>query len=338
LGFWYLGFVLVLVLGCWIFGKAKPAQLTSAGTRLRIDSNLAHLHSALSDTMPPRLLCLAVVAFWLATSSWLFYRELWPKMRPGEPPPYTIDLVDEARQHTTPILWTVYRGQKKIGKARSWVSYRDSDDTFELHGAMDRLELYRGPLGTVSVQKAANMYRINRDGELRELSADIVASVDVPIAPQAVSLKAHVDGQVQGRRFEPRGWVEWPGGRKDLQSEPVALSAYGAVLNPLQPVNRILDLRPGQRWRMPLVDPLGAAVNAAMPGFPSGPRVLDAVVLPEIQSLSWDGHDVPCLVIEYSGDSDVSARTWVRESDGLVLRQEARQGDLLILERDPLGH
>jgi len=291
--------------------------------------------------MPPRLLCLGVVAFWLATSSWLFYRELWPKIRPGEPPPYTIDLVDEARQHTTPILWTVYRGpekmQKKIGKARSWVTYRDSDDTFELHGAMDHLELYRGPLGAVVVQKAANMYRINRDGELRELSADIAARVDLAITPQPVSLQAHVDGQVQGRRFEPRGWVEWPGGKKDLPSDPVALSAYGAMLNPLQPVNRILGLRPGQRWRMPLVDPVGAALSTVMPGFASGPRVLDAAVLPETRLLSWDSRDVPCLLIEYTGDNDVSARTWVRQSDGLVLRQEARLGDLLSLERDPLG-
>jgi len=54
--------------------------------------------------------------------------------------------------------------------------------------------------------------------------------------------------------------------------------------------------------------------------------------------LFWDGQDVPCLVIKYTGDGDVNARTWVRESDGLVLRQEARQGgDLLSLERDPLG-
>jgi hypothetical protein len=281
--------------------------------------------------MPPRLFTLAVVAFWLATSGWLFYRELWPKLRPGEPPPYTIDLVDEARQHTTPILWSVYRGQQKIGKARTWVTYRESDDTFELHGAMDQLELYRSALVTVVVQHAANMNRISRDGELREMSTDIALA----LPRLELKLKAHFDGQVQGRLFHARGWVEWPGGRKDMSIEPVALSAYGAVLNPLQPVNRIQGLKPGQRWRIPLVDPLSDAVAATLPGLPSGPRVLDAAVLPETQLLSWDDQEVPCLVIEYTGDADVSARTWVRESDGLVLRQEARQGDLLILQRDP---
>jgi hypothetical protein len=281
--------------------------------------------------MPPRLFTLAVVVFWLATSGWLFYRELWPKLRPGEPPPYTIDLVDEARQHTTPILWSVYRGQKKIGKARTWVTYRESDDTFELHGAMDQVELYRIALVSVMVQHAANMYRIGRDGELREMTTDIVLTV-----PRLdLKAKAHFDGQVHGRRFAAQGWMEFAGDKKDVNIDPVPLSTYGAVLNPLQPVNRIQGLRPGQHWRMPLLDPLSDAVAATLPGMPSGPRVLNAAVLPEIQRLAWDDQDVPCLVIEYTGEGDFSARTWVRESDGLVLRQEARQGEVLILQRDP---
>jgi hypothetical protein len=44
---------------------------------------------------------------------------------------------------------------------------------------------------------------------------------------------------------------------------------------------------------------------------------------------------VPCRIIEYSGD-EASGRTWVRESDGLVLQQEITiDGKNLILEREP---
>lgn len=294
--------------------------------------------------MPPRPVILAIVAFWLATSVWLFQRELWPRLRPGEPPPYTIDLVDEAR-NSSPIRWAVYRGDEKIGKASTSVSYDETDDTFKLHGVMEQLELYRsrfpgGPV--VKVQKVASMYRVSREGELREIVVDLAGSAELLGGFERFDLLAHVAGRVEERRFAPHGYVEWPGGKKELKADPVAVSTYGSVLNPLHPVNRILGLRPGQQWRMPLVDPLADAlaavvadtVAAKLPGLSSGPRFLDAVVSGP-QDLAWGGQEVSCLVIEYKGDSEVTARTWVRVSDGLVLRQEARQGDLLVLQRDP---
>ena len=48
--------------------------------------------------MPARPLLLAILFFWVATTGWLFYKELWPHLRSGQPPPYTIDLADEARR------------------------------------------------------------------------------------------------------------------------------------------------------------------------------------------------------------------------------------------------
>jgi hypothetical protein len=135
--------------------------------------------------------------------------------------------------------------------------------------------------------------------------------------------------------------------------KPVAVSRRGSVFNPRQPVNKLRGLRPGQRWRMPMVDPvtdtLRAAASQAVPGFkfPDLP-VLQAEVLSTVQilpllhqkSMKKDPapnprrSGVPCLVIQYTGD-DISARTWVRQSDGLVLRQEATQhGDTWILDRD----
>src|SRR6516225_2533318 len=59
--------------------------------------------------MPPRWLCLGILAFWVATSGYLFWLELWPTIQPNEPPPFVIDLVDEAQQNIpTPIRWNFY--------------------------------------------------------------------------------------------------------------------------------------------------------------------------------------------------------------------------------------
>ena len=54
------------------------------------------------------------------------------------------------------------------------------------------------------------------------------------------------------------------------------------------------------------------------------------------ETLSWRNQEVPCFRIDYREPGKrVTARTWVRRQDGLVLRQEAEHlGKELILERD----
>src|SRR5437016_344384 len=100
--------------------------------------------------MPPRFVSLVIVAFWAMTSGGLFYREIWPNLRPDEAPPFTIDLVDEAQIQAARIRWSVLRadqeGEKKIGRARTWVDYRATDDTFELHCEIEQLHLGSGLL------------------------------------------------------------------------------------------------------------------------------------------------------------------------------------------------
>src|SRR5207302_1863942 len=99
----------------------------------------------------------------------------------------------------------------------------------------------------------------------------------------------------------------------------------GSVLNPLQPLNRLPGLRRGQRWEVPLVHPLADVAHKYLKdviGTAPAPqlRVLQAEVLPETQWLEWGVNhtQVPCLVIEYHSD-DMTGKTWVRASDGVVL-------------------
>jgi hypothetical protein len=297
--------------------------------------------------VPPRFLSLAIIAFWLATTGWLFQRDLWPQLRPGEPPPYAIDLAFEV-QDPMPIRWGVFRGSEMVGRARSFVHYRAADDTFELHGDLAQadknrpFELISKP-ASVRLEKAMLMYRVTRAGVLREILTDATLGVAMPGGLPLDRITAHFQGEVRDGRFQPRGHVTCLGVRKELQGESIEVSSGGMVLNSLHPVNRIHGLRPGQSWRVsevdPLADALAAALAAKLPfGLPglTGPRILDAKVLSELQDLEWDRAEVPCLVIEYRNDGKLVASTWVRQSDGLVLRQEAQGwGGSLLLKREP---
>src|SRR5262245_42429700 len=60
--------------------------------------------------MPPRLLCVVIVAFWLGMTAWLFQRDIWPRLAPGEPPPFTVNPADaNKRADRFPTNWVAVR-------------------------------------------------------------------------------------------------------------------------------------------------------------------------------------------------------------------------------------
>ena len=284
--------------------------------------------------MPARPYVLAIVVFWMALTSWLVRREVWPYFRSGEPPPYTIDLADEARQHAEAIRWNILRGGKVIGVAMTKVTYRDSDDTFELHNDIEKLDL--GMSGLLQVKGMKGLIRVSREGKLREIQADFGFNFS-----GLADVQAHVEGAVKDQYFTPRCRIVYVLGRgladpgltnKEITLDPIPVPSSVSVLNPLHPVNRIAGLRHGQHWRMPLVDPLRDAV-AGILGTRPGLRFLEADVLPESKTCLYNSKDWPCLVVEFRGE-DMTARIWIREADGIVLRHEATvAGDELVLER-----
>lgn len=287
--------------------------------------------------MPPRYLSLAIVAFWLATMGWLVYRDLWPRLRSGAPPAFAIDLVDEAQQFAQPTRWSVHRKdsltgrEQRLGRLRTWVEYRAADDTFALQSEMTNVRLALG----FEVARLASTYRVDRDGRLRALEAVLIGDLG-----GTKLLEARLEGQVRDQQFHATfrsdpGVLDQVLGKSELVLRPVPVSASGSVLNPLHPVNRVAGLRPGMAWRLPLVDPLSDALAATFPGAAPGPRFLDAQVRAEPRPLTWNNQEVACLVIDYHQGGDTSARTWVRQRDGLVLRQEAHvKGEMLILQRE----
>src|SRR5262249_55594123 len=202
------------------------------------------------------------------------------------------------------------------------------DRTFWLESSFNFKDLKISPL---TVRKMANRFRVTAKGELRELKVDITLTL------LGLEHKFEASGTIDGDTFTPRvaGSIL---GNKPPKLDPVKVASNGSVLNPMHPLNRLPNLRTGQTWRVPLVDPLADTVAACLPSLDLfGPRIefLNAEVTED--NLTWRGKEVSCLVIEYRapGKSHPSARTWTRRRDGLVLRQDAEfQGRKLVLERE----
>jgi hypothetical protein len=336
--------------------------------------------------MPPRWLCVVIVAFWLAATGWLVWSELRDEFGPDEPPQFIIDLVDEAQPERVRIRWLVWQGDEPdeaislyqiytdafghlaspqafaplaaavshagllsvpppTFTATTWIEHHEQRDDFTLHVRLDpgasRADR-RLDLGLLRLKRMESAYRVDRSGRLLGTAAEF--DFDVAL-PHGEDVQVRVDGEVRGGQFHSKYELTSPLLHQEQVLDPVPVSRRGTALMPTHPVHRLRGLRPGQTWTMPLVNPLGDAVGALMPGpLRSGPRTLRAHVLPELHLLPALSKTIPgkapirCLVIEYDvGDPDAPrSRTWVRPEDGLVLRQEAELFDnkRLVMQRD----
>src|SRR5262245_34235036 len=120
--------------------------------------------------MPPRPLSLAIVLFWLGTTGYLFWHDLWPQLEPGQPPPFTIDLVEEAQTRRPQILWTVEQDGERVLRARTSVEHPEKG-VFEL---VADLTPYQGREGALLpglwVRRVKSRCRVTADGRLLGLS------------------------------------------------------------------------------------------------------------------------------------------------------------------------
>jgi hypothetical protein len=333
--------------------------------------------------MPPRWFCLGILGFWLATTGYMFWQDLWPHIQPHEPPPFFIDLVDEAQQNApTPTRWRFYQAgtlvkpealpsasfeclaflvglapaeqhrldteRAGVSVARTWVEYREKpDDSFSFH-----IEFATSPqaqaqgryldLGNIRLRRLASYYRVNRAGQLLEMNASFTFDL-VTFLHTMKNVQADLKGEVREGQFFSTCLFTPPPDRgiapQRLELKPVKVSYHGSILLPLHPVNRIKGLKPGQSWRMPVVDPFGEALDLTtlLLGGESQTRFLQARVLPDYHQLPDTKESAPCLVIEYEDDQKMQPRTWVQEKSGLVLRQEATVfGRRLILQRETI--
>ncbi len=290
--------------------------------------------------MPSRRAIALIFLFWLAVTSYVAYRDLWPLLFASGPPPIAIDLADEAAQNI-PIRWTVNWNGKPVGKLVTSMKYLDADDTFAFTNTYKQLRVEVGGV-TVFVPQLVSLVRVDREGNLLEQSADGTLELElsgVKIGVVNAKIKGIVtDGQLNAVFDGSYGFAGLKPTTMTKTLDPVPV-AQGQPLNPLQPVNRIRGVRPGRQWVVNESNPLNDAVAAVakqmgfnLPDQNRGP--LYGEVLAEPRNLDCASGPVPCWVIEYRRE-EPEVRTWVRVSDGKVLRQEAfRKGENLTVDRD----
>lgn len=280
--------------------------------------------------MPPRWFCVAVVLAWLGFDGWLVYNDVLPRLRPDQPPPYTIDLVEEAQTRRPNIEWTVHLNGQKALLARTRIEKPETEhDVYELTAEYKPIPgAARVPLQGILIQKMMSQYRVTGSGDLLGLS---VVLTGAPQLAQTLKLAngdftVDIRGTVAAGRMQPTLELQVPGIVARTMTLPAVSVARGSsVLLPLHPVNRLRGLHPGQAWTMRVLDPLADSLGA-LQGTTSDAPLLRATVRPHPEPFTYAMKEYPCLVIDYQGDN-LSGQTWVTQDRGVVLCQDLQVGD-----------
>ncbi len=296
--------------------------------------------------MPSRVGIGFILLFWLITMAYVGYRDVVPWFLATAQPP-RVDPADEATPPVS-VRWSIYRGEERVGSLSTRTEFVPADGSYRYVKTYRDLRLDFGKLIGVRIPQLVTTMRVTRSGELLEqtLSGEMQAvfgGVNMGTAT------AEVTGVVRDGQLHGHCKIKSPISTIDQPLEPVPVPAE-SVLNPLMPVGRLHDVEPG-RWTVREIDPLSDAINVllrevakksaqesklleAMLGRRESRELLAEVKETPERLTRPDGTDALCWVIEYRRE-DAQARTWVRKSDGRVLRQEASGfGEKLRYERE----
>jgi hypothetical protein len=272
--------------------------------------------------MPPRGFVIAVIVFWIGTSCLLFERAILPRWQAGAAPEFAIELTDEVG--SPQVSWDVYRGKAKVGAGITHIRLRRQPErTFEMSQQF-RFDDFK--VVAISVKRLDTVYHITREGRLLAIRVSGQANIF-----GTIEVNADLEADVQDGFLEPKLKLKASGAPIDVVTiDKIEVAEHGNILNPMHLVHRLPRLQEGQRWQVPLFDPLKMfekvkVLGAPLPFLPSSPTSLDAQVFAD--TMRWNHEDVACLRVDYRvpGKDELVARTWVRRADGLVLAQDAQQ-------------
>src|SRR5262249_1627059 len=160
---------------------------------------------------------------------------------------------DEAQPNTT-IDWTIYLDGVKKGRCESILKHHPEDDTYTLHGLYKIWNSGRVRVGVEDL-KLDSAYRLTRAGELRGIKAKMTVRQSLPFnLGGTYRVDAELIGEVSEQYFRAHGTLrasnlDNPAQRMEYswESPGILMEERGSVLNPLQPLHRLPNLRPGQR-------------------------------------------------------------------------------------------
>lgn len=310
--------------------------------------------------MPPRWLTALILTGWLTMTVLFVGWDLGPRLAPREPNLFPCKMTDEAGSQADSTGWTVLRDGREDYVANVDWEYRPRNDLFVSYCRLWCKHLDEpvptGPRAAARNLGADTVFQVARNGRLARLDhhanyrlAWAGRPAGGPVASCLVRGTAH--GRVLRTRVDvtreppvPLG-DEWALLKLDEDlgqpAEDAPLSDRGVLVSPLHPLRQVRDVRPGQTWRMTVLEPLGLArivehLDGQEPGsIPSAGvtpglwHALDARCLDVLEWVNYREEDVACAIIEARAEQGpvTLLRLWVRPADGKVLRQEARVWD-----------
>jgi hypothetical protein len=277
--------------------------------------------------MPSRVVCVAILVYWLVAAMGLITRDLLPELSVGSPP--DLRTISSAGGDAVPARWNIQvpdnprepESKRSVGQAVT-ESRRASDGWVEMKSRVvfdsGRLfsTLLKGGARRVAAEEDQiefdSIYHVDPSGNLRSFHAEVKA------AGQAVGLW-RLDGALKGHVMEVVSQGPLPILNRTVSFD---YKDRGVVQSQFGPLDRLPGLAVGQRWDERVASPLTGQVETVRA------EVTRKVVI------HWDMSPVTTLEVVHRSKA-VTARTWVRP-DGLVLRQEVVLPMLrLLLERLP---
>jgi hypothetical protein len=273
--------------------------------------------------MPRPTLCVAIVFFWLVMTGWLVKDEVLPKLGFGDLD-YKAVLQERARRQVT--RWNISLGERHVGKASTNVEPQ-TDGSFGITTSLllNMSEFSRLPVVPPSDTNAATMVEIISEIFVDPLGRLETVSVELALTPPntRTPLRVNIEGEVRGQHLDLK--IQGLGSPFEELRLPINSESFFA--DNMVPLDRLPNLRVGKKWTTRSVNP-SVALSGPFSVFFGGQSV--EVVQNEvtsIEAIQIDGRSWRCFVVEHRRDEKFGV-TWVRVSDGRVLRREVLFGGL----------
>lgn len=284
--------------------------------------------------MPSRRWIIVIVLLWLGSTAWFFAQDFWPRLRSDGSPPFTINVVDEARRQE--LRWLVTRRDKsgtKEYRAFTAIDYYESDDSIGFTFEMAPLRRKLGQPG-ITLIRVESEYRCSREGRLDRARMLVRHEANIPgLELGELETEVEVGTTDEEASFQwRRNWAyplqgEW-------QSEPV--SFHRRLLLPIHPLHQMKGLETGQTWTEPMLDLLPYALSDHLATIRPVVRMKAKIHPPSQETkVRWQLKDHFCRLLTYQGE-DVEARIFIQQEEpSNVLRYELHREDVTWLFQRP---
>ncbi len=260
-----------------------------------------------------------VVLLWLATMSWLVVRKVLPPLIVGDPPSFA--RIIEAQKRSPPVGWRISLSGRRLG----WALCETQSQPSGLTDVRTWVHCNTLPLREI-VPGWSRMLSKLIDPSLERLPVDARSLFTFDPLGRLAAFDSAVQLGAANDLFGVRGTVEDGLLQLTVRTAGVAIATEAKLASDsllgdaLSPQTDLPGLRDGQKWTVPVYNPLCPSNN---------PLEIIHAKVEDVEPLKWSGVRHLCWVVVYRNGADggvddeqnVRGKLWVRH-DGKVLRQQ----------------